>query len=191
MLFEYGDTAYVVVGGLGRTENSLLSLDALVLDEELFTGVSPVKVVFDGAQVSRYLADHYDLTHMTAAEPGVAGRSNIDVVSPLLVRLGVVCLVVGAVLVGLVIESYFVKWAEVSWILGVRRYRIVYASAGFYLLASCVAFGFSLGILAFLGGSASQNRGAVLVLLALVLSLASFLGALLRRLFGKKEQWNY
>lgn len=189
--YDLGGTSFRIIGGLGGREDSLLSVRAVVIDDQAFGETTPVKIVFDGDRVSEYLVGKYGKDKVKPVALGVAGRSNIDVVSPMLMRLGMASLLVGSLLVGAMIASFLADWATVRKILGARRGKIAQLATGWYLLLSSAALVLSLLIVCVGGTPSGLLHGLGLTASALAISLLSFLCMLLGSLFRKGSSWNY
>ncbi|MBW3086060.1 hypothetical protein KEM60_02271 [Austwickia sp. TVS 96-490-7B] len=142
-----------IVGMLGSRSDSLLAYDVLVVDDDIFAKAPLGVVTFDGPDAAQAARAAFGDAVMPVGA-GVADRTNVDVISPVLVRLCGGALALGSLLSGVIIASYVRRWLEVSYVLGQSRAALFSAvSAQFALVASpAVLIALGLGWFAALPG---------------------------------------
>lgn len=137
---SFAGQEYEAVGYLGLRPESLLSTDVLIDDPRLFSVSQDEPLVVDGRGVREASADTLGDLETSSAPPGTSHRTNVDVVSPLLLALGGVVVITGLAGTGFVASTSVVRYARVARVLGLSRRR-VYGSAVATLLlvwATCV-----------------------------------------------------
>lgn len=118
---EIDGKSYPVVGILGAADDSLLAYDVLIADDEPFRHAPSGSVVtFDGPDAPAAARAAMGSAVMPV-RPGAADRTNVDIMSPVIVRLGTGTLTLSSVLSGVIIASLLMPWISVSFILGRTR----------------------------------------------------------------------
>lgn len=126
---EIAGKSYPVVGVLGSRDDSLLAYDVLIADDELFRSAPAGSVVtFDGPDAPAAARSALGSAVMPV-RPGAADRTNVDIMSPVIVRLGTGTLALSSVLSGMIIASLLVPWVSVSFILGRTRSELLALSS--------------------------------------------------------------
>lgn len=137
---SFAGQEYEAVGYLGLRPESLLSTDVLIDDPRLFSVAQDEPLVVDGRGVREASADALGDLEISSTPPGTSHRTNVDVVSPLLLTLGGVVVITGMAGAGVVASTSVVRHARVARVLGLSPRR-VYGSAVTTLLlvwATCV-----------------------------------------------------
>lgn len=116
-----GERSYEVVGRLGLRENSLLANDILVLDPDLFDSGEPQPLVLDGPDAGTRYAGLHGAASVEHFSTATSRRTNIDVVSPLILVLGAALVAMGWVFVGVFLSFATRRRNLVLHLLGVPR----------------------------------------------------------------------
>lgn len=123
--FVFRGESYPVVGLLGLRPHSLASDTVLLRDPELFDNTAQSRVIVDGSSIEDVVGGRMEFTSAAAAGAGTDRRTNIDFVSPVLLRFGWILTVVGAVTTGLLAASHARRLHRVLFHLGSRRPRVL------------------------------------------------------------------
>ena len=131
---------YEVVGLLGLRAESLLSTDVLVDDPALFSDAADEPLVVDGRGAREAYVDVLGDRGLTANPPGTSHRTDVDVVSRLLLTLGGSVVLAGLAFAGVLASSSAVRYARVARVLGLSRARVYGSTVVTVLLvwAACV-----------------------------------------------------
>lgn len=135
----FGFERFSLVGRLGMGSESLLDRSVLIADEEVFarSGVGGT-VVIDGARVVRRLREIAPDVRVAPMAAGASDRTNVDVISPVLIRLGVVGEFLGSVVAGAPMARFVAPWVRSCIVLGVSWRRVLLQVVG-TLLMCCLA----------------------------------------------------
>lgn len=119
---------------------SLLDRSVLIADEEVFArrGVGGT-VVIDGANAVRRLREVAPDVRVATMAPGASDRTNVDVISTTLLRLGVVGEFLGSVVAGVVMARLVAPWVRSCIVLGAPWRRVLLRVAGTLLTCCLVA----------------------------------------------------
>lgn len=119
-----GDRSYEVVGRLGLRQDSLLSDDVLVLDPDIVDSEVAGPLVLDGPDArARYVQAH-GADSVETVSAATARRTNVDLVSPLVLGLGVVLVVLGWLLTGVYVSHATHRRNRVLHLLGTRAWLV-------------------------------------------------------------------
>lgn len=127
-VIDAAGAAVPVVGQVGSGQDSLLAYDVVVMDDELFSTTQVAVVTFDGPDAAAAARSAFG-DAVLPVRAGAADRTNVDVMSPVIVRLGVGGLALSAVLSGLVVGSSLRRWLDVSFVLGRTRPQLLGAAS--------------------------------------------------------------
>lgn len=134
-----------VVGSLGAHSKSLLAYDVLVADKTIFARAPLGVVTFDGPDAPEAARAAFGEAVMPV-RAGVADRTNIDVMSPIIFLLSGSALTLSALLSGVIIASSSRQWLKVSFILGKPRVSLLGSVSTQFLLVAAPAAGVALGL---------------------------------------------
>lgn len=114
-----GGTSYNVVGRLGVRADSLLSDDVVIADPSRFSA-SPQRLLLDGPNSVRHYSAEFPGRSVEIIDDGTNRRTNVDVVSPVLVALGALVIMLIAVVAGLQAGRWELRTAAVRFTTGIR-----------------------------------------------------------------------
>lgn len=119
----YDGERYEVIGRLGVKADSLLAVDILLLDPERFAASGEEPLTVDGSHIRDRFAAAFGPEGIEAVSTAVNKRTNIDVISPLILGLGSTLIVLGWVFTGLLARSRTRARTRVLILLGATRRR--------------------------------------------------------------------
>lgn len=176
-VFRFGGNNYVVVGELGRRDESLLSEVTVLLDNTLFERHHG-EVVLDGKGITLKAVSRLGI----AATPHAAStshRTNIDLVSPVVIGLNTVLIGIGALVFGSLSAVFTIPRNRVTRVLGRTRRQTIALTAVETLFPLC-AIGMAAAASIYLTATEASLAHLGSLLLLLVTAAASSLALHLR-----------
>ncbi|WP_187976268.1 hypothetical protein [Mycetocola sp. JXN-3] len=160
--YEFQGILYPVVGYLGLHANSLVSRTVLLQGPGLFDDTAASRMIVDGSNIDDAVLERLEPAPAAAAGGGTDRRTNIDFVSPVLLRFGWILTVLGAIATGLLAASQSRRLNVVLFQLGARRLHILIRSVVRLLLWMTLPLLLIFGTAAVLSGP-MQSTGALLL----------------------------
>ena len=135
--YTFEGSAYLVVGQLGLRAKSLVSRTVLLQNPELFEDKIASRLIIDGTSTRVDIAHAFTEAPLTENDSATNRRTNIDVVSPVLLRFGWALTFLGSVATAILAASNRRQLNAVRFQLGHRRVAII-ATSLVSLIASVI-----------------------------------------------------
>lgn len=123
--YIFAGTSYPVVGYLGLSDNSLISNVVLLKGAPILEADSTVRMIVDGPTVEKRLSPQITYHPIAAANGGTDRRTNIDYVSPILLRFGWTLTALGGIATGLLAASHQRRYARIRFQVGRVRHAVL------------------------------------------------------------------